>query len=438
MGLFFGTDGIRGRVDSELTANVAYKVGKAVGVVCGKGRILVGRDTRISGSSLTLAFALGVTGVGVDVDDVGVIPTAGVAYLTRSLGYNYGVVISASHNGGEYNGIKVFGGEGYKLSEKEEEQIERRLLYDNGISGKAYGKYRQVQSFSIRYADFLTKSCKTLSGLSVVLDCANGASGRIAPRVFRALGAKVTVINNGMSGEKINENCGSLHVESLIKKVVTLGADVGFAFDGDADRVIAVDGMGRVLDGDMIMYVLARHLKGKGELLRSLVVGTELTNTAIENALLREGIGLVRANVGDRCVMEQMVQNGLVLGGEQSGHIILKSLSTTGDGILTAIVMASILVETGKRASEMFDVKLYPQENVSVTVKDKLRVINSDELGLTVARLKNALVGRGRLTVRASGTEPKIRIMVESEDDETNKSYAEAVEKLIVKIDSEE
>ncbi len=437
MGLFFGTDGLRGIVNEDLTFSLAYKVGNALATLCSDAKILVGRDSRISGSYLTLALASGAMSAGADVVDVGVIPTAGVAYLTRVGSYDYGVVISASHNSGEYNGIKIFDRFGYKLSDKEEERVERCFIHDKTNDYPNIGKFESDHNLSKRYIDFLTKSGKTLSGLKVVLDGANGAGGRIAPAVFKKLNASVVASCCSMDGKKINDECGSLYPQKLIGRVNRYKADVGFAFDGDADRLIAIDEKGGIIDGDMVLYILAKHLKNRGKLNGDTVVGTSHTNMAIEEALKNSGIGFLRTDIGDKYVLAKLVEKNLSLGGEQSGHVILKNLSTTGDGILTAIAIASLLVETGKKASELFDVKLYPQENRNVIVKDKLRIINNEEFASVVAKLQNALDGKGRLMVRASGTEPKIRIMVESENEEVNRTYADILEELIEKKDGE-
>lgn len=437
MGLFFGTDGLRGIVNEDLTFSLAYKVGNALGSLCSGAKILVGRDTRISGSYLTLALASGAMSAGADVMDVGVIPTAGIAYLTRVGNYDYGVVISASHNSGEYNGIKIFDRFGYKLSDKEEERVERCFIHDKTNAYPNIGNYTQDLLLSKRYVDFLTKSGKDLSGLKIVLDGSNGASGRIAPAVFRKLNASVVASCCSMDGSKINEGCGSLFPQKLIARVNRYKADVGFAFDGDADRLIAIDEKGGIIDGDMVIYILAKYLKSKGKLNGNTVVGTSHTNMAIEEALKKDGINFLRTDIGDKYVLAKLVEQNLSLGGEQSGHVILKNMATTGDGILTAIAVASLLSETGKKASELFDIKLYPQVNRNVIVKDKLRIINNEEFASAVSKLQNALDGKGRLMVRASGTEPKIRIMVESADETVNKEYADILQELIVKKDSE-
>lgn len=437
MGLFFGTDGLRGIVNEDLTFSLAYKVGNALGSLCNGAKILVGRDTRISGSYLTLALSSGAMSAGAEVVDVGVIPTAGVAYLTRVGSFDYGVVISASHNSGEYNGIKIFDRFGYKLSDKEEERVERCFIHDKTNDYPYIGAYSQDLNLSKRYVDFLTKSGKDLKKLKIVLDGANGASGRIAPAVFRSLNASVVASCCSMDGRKINADCGSLYPQKLIGRVNRYKADVGFAFDGDADRLIAVDEKGSIIDGDMVLYILAKYLKSKGKLNGNAVVGTSHTNMAIEEALKREGIDFLRTDIGDKYVLAKLVEKNLSLGGEQSGHVIMKNVSTTGDGILTAIAIATLLADTGKKASELFDVTLYPQENRNVIVKDKLRIINNEEFASAVAKLQNALEGKGRLMVRASGTEPKIRIMVESENEDVNKAYADKLQDLITKKDGE-
>ncbi len=435
MGLFFGTDGLRGIVGEDLTFSLAYKVGNALSSIKEGVRILVGRDTRVTGSYLTLALASGAMSGGGEVTDVGVIPTAGVAFLTRTEGYDYGVVISASHNGGEYNGIKIFDSRGYKLSEAEETNVERRFLHDKTNDYPHIGRYEQSFTMAKKYEAFLIAQGSSLRGLSVVLDGAFGAAYRVAPAVFRALGASVVASCCTENGEKINENCGSLHLQKLIGRVRRYKADVGFAFDGDADRLIAVDEKGNVIDGDKILCVLAKFLKKKGELRANTVVGTSHTNMAIEETLKREGISFVRTDIGDKYVLEKLVENDLSLGGEQSGHIICKNVSTTGDGILTALQVASLLVSSDRTCSQLFDLPLYPQSNVGVVVKDKLRVINNEEFSQAVAAKQNELRGKGRLMARASGTEPKIRIMVESEDEAFNERTANELARLAVKAD---
>ncbi len=437
MGLFFGTDGLRGIVNEDLTVSLASRVGNALAQLTDKARILVGRDTRVSGSLLTLGFASGAVQGGAVVTDAGVLPTAGVAYLTRTLGFDYGVVISASHNGGEYNGIKIFDGKGYKLSDKEEEKVERRLMRDKINDYPDIGRYEQNLNLAKKYEKFLIAQGSDLTGLTIVLDGSNGAAHKIAPAVFRALGASVVASSCSGDGRKINDNCGSLYPARLIARVSRYKADVGFAFDGDADRLIAIDEKGGVVDGDMVVYLLASELKEKGLLKGNAAVGTSHTNLAIEEALGKKGIGFLRTDIGDKYVLAKLIEKDLSIGGEQSGHVILKDVSTTGDGILTAIKLAGILKEKGRRFSELFDVKLYPQVNRNVVVKDKLRVINNEEFASVVAREQTGLIGKGRLMVRASGTEPKIRVMVESPFETENERIADLLVSLVKKCDDE-
>jgi phosphoglucosamine mutase len=437
MGLFFGTDGLRGIINEDLTVTLASRVGNALSQLTDKAKILVGRDTRISGSLLTLGFAAGALKGGASVTDAGVLPTAGVAYLTRTLGFDYGVVISASHNGGEYNGIKIFDRNGYKMGDKEEEKVERRLIRDKINEYPDVGQYVQDLNLAKKYEKFLISQGTPLDGLKIVLDGSNGAAHKIAPAVFRALGASVVASSCSGDGRKINDNCGSLYPARLIARVNRYKADVGFAFDGDADRLIAVDEKGGVVDGDMVVYLLASVFKEKGLLKGNAAVGTSHTNLAIEEALSEKGIGFLRTDIGDKYVLAKLVEKDLSIGGEQSGHVILKDVSTTGDGILTAIKLAGILKERGGRFSELFDVKLYPQVNRNVVVKDKLRIINNEEFSSAVAREQTGLIGKGRLMVRASGTEPKIRVMVESPDEKENERIADLLIKLAKNCDGE-
>ena len=438
MGLFFGTDGLRGKVNEDLTFDVAYKVGNALSVLKHRPTILIGCDTRISGSYLTLGVASGAMSGGANVIDVGVVPTAGIAYLTKYIKADYGVVISASHNSAEYNGIKVFNSEGYKLGDKEEERIERQFIHEKTNDFPEIGSYVQEYNLVKEYKKFLiSKSKNLLEGKTIVLDCAHGASIRIAPEVFRKLGANVIASNSTDEGLKINHKCGALHPENLVRRVERYKADMGFAFDGDADRLIACTEKGEIIDGDMIIYGLAKYLKKLGKLSDDTVVGTSHTNMGIEQALKEEGIELLRTDIGDKYVLAKLVEKNLSLGGEQSGHIILKDIATTGDGILSAIIVANMIVEESKDFSELINVNLYPQTNVNVVVRDTFRVINSEELAKSVAKYNAKLTDKGRLMIRASGTEPKIRVMVESKDSNLNESIAEEIVELIKSINAE-
>ena len=438
MGVFFGTDGLRGKVNVDLSFDIAYKVGNALSILKDKPTVLIGGDTRISGSYLALGLAGGAMSGGARVVDVGVIPTAGVAFLTKNLGADFGVVISASHNSGEYNGIKVFNSDGYKLGDKDEERIERCFIHDKTNNFPEIGRYSQDFNLPKKYRDFLVGTGKyDFGGRTIVLDCAFGAAHRIAPEIFRRLGAKVIAANCVDDGLNINRNCGAVYPQNLVRKVLRYKADMGFAFDGDADRLIAVDSSGRIIDGDMILCALAKYFQKTGKLNGDTVVGTSHTNMAVEHELIKYGIKTVRTDIGDKYVLAKLIENNFSLGGEQSGHIILKDIATTGDGILTAIELTNMLIAEGKSLSEAIDIELYPQTNKNVIVGDKFRVINSEELSRAVAKFSSELDGKGRLMIRASGTEPKIRIMVESKDSIFNQSIASAIAAVIEKINDE-
>ena len=438
MGIFFGTDGLRGKVNEELTFDVAYKIGNALSILKENPTILIGSDTRISNTYLTLAVSSGAMSGGANVIDLGIIPTAGVAYLTRVLKADYGVVISASHNSGEYNGIKIFNSEGYKLGDKEEERIERCFIHNKTNDFPNIGVYKQDFTLVKEYKNFLITSCSSsLKGKTIVLDCAHGAALRIAPEVFRKLGANVIAANSTESGLKINHKCGALHPENLQRRVFRYKADMGFAFDGDADRLIAVDNKGNVIDGDMIILALAKYLSKNGKLKLNTVVGTSHTNMAIENELKNHGINMFRTDIGDKYVLSRLIENDLSLGGEQSGHIILKDLHTTGDGILSAIVVADMLVKENLDFSDAVKVDLFPQSNVNVVVSDKFRIINNEELSREMAKYNLELEGKGRVMIRASGTEPKIRVMVESIDENLNSTISKKLVQLIERINQQ-
>lgn len=438
MGLFFGTDGLRGKVNEDLTFDVAYKVGNALSILKNKPKILIGSDTRISNSYLTLGVASGAMSGGAQVIDAGIVPTAGVAYLTKKINADYGVVISASHNSGEYNGIKVFNSEGYKLGDKEEERIERCFIHEKTNDFPNIGTY--VQDFTLikQYRKFLIdSSANKLTGKTIVLDCAYGAAHRVAPDVFRKLGANVIAANAVLDGLNINNGCGALYPENLVRRVFRYKADMGFAFDGDSDRLIAVDEKGRIIDGDMILCGLAKYLKKKGKLNDNTVVGTSHTNMAIEDELKKDGIGLIRTDIGDKYVLAKLLEKRLSIGGEQSGHIILKDVATTGDGILTAIAVANMVINENRTMSEILDFELYPQTNKNVIVSDKFRIMNNEELLKEILKYNKELEGKGRLMIRASGTEPKVRIMVESKDSAENDKIAASMVAMIKRIDEE-
>ena len=429
--MYFGTDGIRGIANLDLTCPLALSVGNALASLKKNCRVLIGMDTRVSGDMLLHAVATGVMQGGGDVLDVGVMPTAGIAYLTRFCKADYGVVISASHNPAEYNGIKVFDADGYKLGDKRERDLELRMANPHIVRSIATGKYMFMHDSAADYVKFLLSNIDGLKGLRVLVDCSNGAAGRVAKTVFEQAGASVVAINTSAAGIDINENVGALYASNLAPKVKDGGFDVGFAYDGDADRLIAVDESGNVVDGDHLLYILACEAQRRGHLETGSVVGTHHTNMGVQEALENKGIKLVRADIGDKYVLEQMLKDGSPLGAEQSGHIILGRHTTTGDGILASLVVAQIIADSGKTLSQLDEAKGYAQVNINVPVSDKLRIINSEAVTNEVGKVYEELAGQGRVLLRASGTEPKIRIMVECKSESKAKTLAKRLESVL-------
>ena len=444
MGRMFGTDGVRGIANKELSPALAFNLGRIGAYVLTeethkKPRIAVGKDTRISGDMLEAALIAGICSMGAEAVSLGVLPTPAVAYLTRHMGLDAGVVISASHNPFEYNGIKFFNGEGYKLSDQLEDRIESLLLNpENGIAyptGAEIGKKVEVDNAVHGYVDFLKKTIDVnLRGLKIAVDCANGASYIAAPSVLADLGAEIVVINNKPDGKNINVKCGSTHPEGLQKLVVESGAHIGLAFDGDADRLIAVDNRGNIVNGDHMLAIFARHLKGKGMLKKDTVVATVMSNMGLDIALKREKCNLVKTKVGDRYVLEEMVSMGYTIGGEQSGHIIFLDHNTTGDGLLTALQLLAVVKETGKKLSDLASImKELPQVLVNAKVKNenKDKYMKDEAIAEMITGLEKKLKGRGRVLIRPSGTEPLIRVMLEGANEAEIKEDAEALAKLI-------
>lgn len=429
--MYFGTDGIRGIANLDLTCPLALSVGNALASLKKNCRVLIGMDTRVSGDMLLHAVATGVMQGGGDVLDVGVMPTAGIAYLTRFYKADYGVVISASHNPAEYNGIKVFDADGYKLGDKRERDLELRMANPHIVRSIATGKYMFMHDSAADYVKFLLSNIDGLKGLRVLVDCSNGAAGRVAKTVFEQAGASVVAINTSAAGIDINENVGALYASNLAPKVKDGGFDVGFAYDGDADRLIAVDENGNVVDGDHLLYILACEAQRRGHLETGSVVGTHHTNMGVQEALENKGIKLVRADIGDKYVLEQMLKDCSPLGAEQSGHIILGRHTTTGDGILASLVVAQIIADSGKTLSQLDEAKGYAQVNINVPVSDKLRIINSEAVTNEVGKVYEELAGQGRVLLRASGTEPKIRIMVECKSESKAKTLAKRLESVL-------
>ena len=353
------------------------------------------------------------------------------------MGSDYGVVVSASHNPARYNGLKVFGSDGVKLGDKKEEELERKFINNTLFSAENIGSYSQNYNLVKMYTEYLCSCSKeSFQGLTIVLDGSNGATYKIAPEVFKKLGAKVIATNCRGRGQDINNNCGSLYPEKLSKAVRKYNADVGFAFDGDGDRIIACDEEGNVIDGDNIIYMLAKHMKREGNLKDNCVVGTRHTNMGIERSLKDDGINLLRVDIGDKYVCAKMSELGLSLGGEKSGHIIIKDYLMTGDGILAGIKIAEMMKSTGMKLSSLNDVELLSQTNLDCVVEDKMRVINSEVLSKVITEQEKVLGDEYRIMVRVSGTENKIRIMVEGIDENQTKISANKIKKIIEEINN--
>ncbi|MDC5099128.1 phosphoglucosamine mutase [Acinetobacter baumannii] len=430
---YFGTDGIRGKFGQmPITPEFALKLGFAAGKVLKrtspKNKLLVvlGKDTRLSGYILESALQAGLNAAGVYVHLLGPLPTPAIAHLTRALHAHAGIVISASHNPYFDNGIKFFSSEGKKLPDSLQEEINKELEKDLFIEDTAnLGKSVRVTDANGRYIEF----CKStfpyhfdLNNLKIVVDCAHGAAYSVGPSVFRELGAKVVALYNEPDGLNINENCGSTHPESLQKAVVEHGADLGIAFDGDADRVVMVDKFGNLIDGDHILYILATQAKNKP----AGVVGTVMSNMALEVALEKANVGFVRAKVGDRYVLQALEENGWVTGGEPSGHILTLDKSTTGDAIIAALQVLTVMVEQNKALHELVNgFKLYPQVLVNVRLEQMLDPYSIPALVAEFNKAEEQLKGRGRILIRKSGTEPVIRVMVEGDNEQEVKTLAE-------------
>ena len=432
MGNFFGTDGIRGIFNQTLTPNIAKITGNALTQTKHNPKVIIGSDTRISSDILKCALAEGVMLGGGNVIDVGIVPTACISYLTSLLNFDFGVMISASHNSPNYNGIKIFMSNGQKMNDNEESELES--YFSNFYEATKFGCYKQ-KDYSQKYVNFLLENAEVdLNDYTICLDCSNGASYKIAPKIFKKLGAKVYCTACKNCGEKINENCGSLHIENLQRLIKNKNADFGFAFDGDADRIIAVDKNGEIYDGDQILYILAKIMKKENTLYANTIVGTSHTNSGIMTALNKNKINLIRTDIGDKYVIDAMEKMNLSLGGEQSGHIILRDKLKTGDGILTAINLANAIVKEKSSLKELFDAQLLPQANMNVNVQDKMKVMNNEELRNLISSISNKIQPAGRVLVRASGTENKIRIMVEYTSLTKAKKYAKDIKNLVLKI----
>lgn len=438
MSIFFKSKGIRGKTDDDLTFDLAYKCGNALAAQYPKCRIIIARDTRKSGDLISLAFSGGVLNGGSDVVYIGVCPMAGVSYLTKSLPFDFGVIISASHNTSDFNGITIFDKDGSKLSAEKELKLEKSFFKQVTVNYKNIGNFSYEPRITIKYEKFLSSSIKeSIKGKTIVLDCANGACYKIAPAVFRDNGAKIISTFCKPNGLNINEGCGSVNIGKLQKYVKKYKADMGFAFDGDGDRVLAVDQNGNVVDGDMLTYMISIYYKEINKLNPLTVVGTDHTNIAIEKALKDNGIDLLRTDIGYKYVDDKINASKLTIGGEQSGHVFIKDKLPVCDGILVALIVASICTRDKRKLSEYFNFKLYNQCNLDVVVEDKEKVINNNLIYKTISEGESKL-NKGRIIVRLSGTEPCIRVMVESSNESMNKKVANNLAEVIKCIDKGE
>ncbi len=444
MSKLFGTDGVRGTANKDpMTVETVLKLGKAASAILANGKahhkFVVGKDTRLSGYMFEMALTAGITSMGGDVVLTGPFPTPGIAYLTTEINADVGIVISASHNPYQDNGIKFFGPDGYKLSDTIEAEMERLVLSNDNITPslpqERIGKAYRLSDAAGRYIVSLKHSFPkhlSLSGIKIVVDCGNGATYKIAPTVLQELGAAIAVISASPNGKNINHQCGSTHPESMITAVKRYKADIGIAFDGDGDRVILCDEHGNSIDGDYILAMNAVAMKKEGRLKGDGVVATVMSNIGLELALKKEGIKLVRAKVGDRYVLENMLKQGYILGGEQSGHVIFGEYTTTGDGMITALQVLSLMVVSGKKLSELAHIMdKYPQVIVNVKVSKKIPFSSVPEIEKMIQTISNKLKDTGRVLVRYSGTEPLARVMIEGQDQKLIQTYAADIAEAI-------
>ncbi|NKE07931.1 MULTISPECIES: phosphoglucosamine mutase [Mesobacillus] len=441
MGKYFGTDGVRGVANSELTPELAFKLGRFGGYVLTKEhdrpKVLIGRDTRISGHMLEGALVAGLLSIGAEVMRLGVISTPGVAYLTKALGAQAGVMISASHNPVADNGIKFFGPDGYKLSDDQENEIEQLMDMETDELPRPVGaNLGQVNDYfegGQKYLQYLKQSVdEEFTGLHIALDCAHGATSSLATHLFADLDADTSTMGASPNGLNINDGVGSTHPEALAEFVKEKGADLGLAFDGDGDRLIAIDEKGNIVDGDQIMYICGKFMKERGQLKQGTVVSTVMSNLGFYKGLEENGVQSVQTAVGDRYVVEEMKKNGYNLGGEQSGHIIFLDYNTTGDGLLTGLQLANIMKATKKPLSELAaEMKKYPQVLVNIRVTDKHHVTDNEKVKAVIEEVEAEMNGNGRILVRPSGTEPLVRVMAEAATAELCQEYVNRIAAVV-------
>lgn len=443
MAKYFGTDGVRGVANQDLTPELAFKLGRYGGYVLAHNKdkkhpkVLVGRDTRVSGEMLESALIAGLVSIGAEVMRLGVISTPGVAYLTKEMEAELGVMISASHNPVEDNGIKFFGSDGFKLSDAQEEEIEELLNAENPAIPRPVGEdivhYSDYFEGSQKYLSYLKSTVDVdFEGMKIALDGAHGSTSSLAPFLFGDLEADTVTVGCIPDGYNINDQVGSTHPEKLAETVVEKECDFGLAFDGDGDRLIAVDEKGDIIDGDQIMFIIGQEMAKNQELNHNMIVSTVMSNLGFYKALEAEGIQSNKTKVGDRYVVEEMRRGGYNLGGEQSGHIVMMDYNTTGDGLLTGVQLASVIKLTGKKLSELASqMKKYPQSLVNVKVTDKHRVEENVAVQEEMTKVEVDMNGEGRILVRPSGTEPLVRVMVEAATDEKAQAYAERIAKVV-------
>ena len=443
MGKYFGTDGVRGEANVELTPELAFKLGRFGGYVLSQHEeetplVFVGRDTRISGEMLEHALIAGLLSVGIRVYKLGVIATPGVAYLVRTEKASAGVMISASHNPALDNGIKFFGGDGFKLDDDRELEIEALLDAAEDTlprpSAQGLGTVMEYPEGLRKYQEFLVSTGVQLEGMHVVLDTANGAASTSARQIFADLGAQLTVIGENPDGLNINDGVGSTHPDHLQEKVKEVGAAIGLAFDGDSDRLIAVDENGEIVDGDKIMYIIGSYLSSKGLLEKNTIVTTVMSNLGFHKALDTKGIQKEITAVGDRYVVEEMRKSGYNLGGEQSGHVVIMDYNTTGDGQLTGVQLTKIMQETGKKLSELAaEVTIYPQKLVNIRVENSMKdkAMEVPAIREIIEKMEAEIAGNGRILVRPSGTEPLLRVMAEAPTHEEVDYYVDTIATVV-------
>ena len=441
MGKYFGTDGVRGVANSELTPELAFKLGRFGGYILTKDKerpkVLIGRDTRVSGHTLEGALVAGLLSIGAEVMRLGVISTPGVAYLTKATGAQAGVMISASHNPVADNGIKFFGPDGFKLSDEQELEIEN--LMDLEVDdlprpvGADLGQVNDYFEGGQKYLQHLKQTAdEDFSGIHVALDCAHGATSSLATYLFADLDADLSTMGASPNGLNINEGVGSTHPEALAEFLKEKGADVGLSFDGDGDRLIAIDENGETVDGDQIMYICAKYMKEHGQLKQGTVVSTVMSNLGFYKAVEAQGIHSVPTAVGDRYVVEEMRKSGYNLGGEQSGHIIFLDYNTTGDGLLTGVQLINIMKITQKSLSELAsEMKKFPQKLVNIRVKDKYHVTDNEKVKSVIAEVESEMNGDGRILVRPSGTEPLVRVIAEASTEELCEVYVNRIADVV-------